>query len=500
MGEQLEIETKYEVDDAVAAPDLTNVPGVASTSTDEVFHLNATYFDTEALDLASRRITLRRRLGGKDDGWHLKLPAGDERREVTVPLLAEDGSLLGADDVPAELATRVLVYTRLRPLVPIAIVENERHTTYAHAPDGEALGELADDHVHTISLLPGGDEKTWREWEFEVPDTDGGRATAVAVGRALKAAGAHEAHSASKLARAIDSEPEAPAPSLPRKAKASRAPASRLLVAALARSRDRLLTHDPLVRARADDAVHQMRVATRQLRSILSEYGAYFAGPSPAALSTELRSLAVVLGGVRDAEVLVQRFTGLAQVEPSLSGAATLLADRQAAQEVAAWDRVDAYLTSDRYFALLDAVDATIDDPPTTKRAAKAAEDTVVPLLRKRIRTFAKDATHVLTAPGATDRDVHAVRKRAKKLRYAAAVPEPALDKQARQSLTGLAAVQQRLGEFQDAHIARDAIAAVDIASLDAATAFELGRLDAIEERRTVDARAALPGLLRRLR
>ena len=50
------------------------------------FALSATY-DTADLRLARSGLTLRRRRGGSDDGWHLKLPAGaDARDEVRLPL------------------------------------------------------------------------------------------------------------------------------------------------------------------------------------------------------------------------------------------------------------------------------------------------------------------------------------------------------------------------------------------------------------------------------
>src|SRR4051812_43951376 len=49
--------------------------------------LHATYFDTAELDLAAADLTLRRRTGGDDAGWHLKVPIGDSRRaEIGLPL------------------------------------------------------------------------------------------------------------------------------------------------------------------------------------------------------------------------------------------------------------------------------------------------------------------------------------------------------------------------------------------------------------------------------
>ncbi len=498
MAEQREIETKYEVGPETAAPALAAVPGVDHVSTDEVFHLVAVYYDTDALDLATNRITLRRRTGGKDDGWHLKLPDGADRREVTVPLGDDEDAPEGAAaDVPEELVERVRALVRGRALAPIAIVENERHTTYCHAVDGELLGEFVDDHVHSVSLLPDGPEKQWREWEFEVPDTALGRKTAIAVDKALRAAGGAEPDAASKLARAIDAEPARGPVDLPKRI--AHATAGQLLTAALGAYRDKLLREDPRVRARGDDSVHQMRVATRQLRSVLTEFSGFFEGPARAALSSELKLLASILGAVRDAEVLAQRFAEF-DADGELGGAGAALAQRQHAAEARGWTRVDIALNSDRYFVLLDAIDAFIADPPLRERADRAALKSLAPLLDKRIRSFARQSTVLLADPACTDHDVHAIRKHAKRLRYASAVVDPVVRGDLRAEVKALSKVQTRLGEFQDATIARDAVADLAAETTDPAIAFRLGRLDAVEELRAAQARASLPAMLRGLR
>jgi inorganic triphosphatase YgiF len=70
----LEIERKYAVGADFMLPDLSMVPGVAAVTGPDTYHLTAVYQDTPGLDLAAARITLRRRTGGTDAGWHLKLP------------------------------------------------------------------------------------------------------------------------------------------------------------------------------------------------------------------------------------------------------------------------------------------------------------------------------------------------------------------------------------------------------------------------------------------
>src|SRR5262249_27081089 len=78
----IEIERKYAVDAGFMLPDLSAVPGVAAVTGPRTYPLTAVYHDTPGQRLAAARITLRRRTGGTDSGWHLKLPgeAGGPRQ------------------------------------------------------------------------------------------------------------------------------------------------------------------------------------------------------------------------------------------------------------------------------------------------------------------------------------------------------------------------------------------------------------------------------------
>lgn len=497
MAYQREIETKYEVDAAAVVPELRAVRGVEAVRTDELFHLSAVYFDTAALDLARRRITLRRRTGGKDDGWHLKLPEADGARTEVAVALAESS---GPDQVPGELTEALLVHLRGRPLSPIAIIDNDRATTYLHGDGGELLGEFVDDRVHSISLLPEGREQTWREWEFEIPDTAAGRSTAARVDKVLRAAGARTPDRASKLARAIDAAPAAPM--APHRKKAT---AGEVLVAALAAQRDQLIEIDPRVRAREFDAVHRMRTTTRQLRSVLTEFADHFTGPAPAALRAELRVLAKVLGAVRDAEVAAAALEAAAEdpetgaEDPEIGAAAGLVAARERRAQDRGLIAVDRWLIGDRYLLLLDALDALVEDPPLAGRAGRRAT-ALTPVLHRRYRRFRRAAKRELRDPAVTDHRVHEIRKAAKALRYSALAAAPALPKDTRRELASLREVQELLGRFQDTHLTRAAIAAALPAVTDPAIAFGLGRLDARARAQLIELRAAMPRALRRTR
>ncbi|MBO0818317.1 MAG: CYTH domain-containing protein, partial [Actinobacteria bacterium] len=82
-----ETETKYDAPADAALPGMEQLPQVGAVHGPEEQQLEAEYYDTDDLRLIRAGITLRRRSGGGDDGWHLKLPAGaDTRRELRRPL------------------------------------------------------------------------------------------------------------------------------------------------------------------------------------------------------------------------------------------------------------------------------------------------------------------------------------------------------------------------------------------------------------------------------
>ncbi len=166
-------------------------------------YLSATYFDTEDLQLLQHKVTLRRRVGGDDEGWHLKLPVRkDTRQEVHAPLDEE-----AAGSVPARLAARVEDITAGQRLRPVAILDTERTVVTLPGPPGEALVEVADDLVTAIRFGEADSEPmTWREIEVEVVSSDPGAAALLeTVGQALREAGARPSASGSKLARVLQS-------------------------------------------------------------------------------------------------------------------------------------------------------------------------------------------------------------------------------------------------------------------------------------------------------
>src|ERR1700748_2612495 len=88
----LEVERKFDADESTQPPSFDGIAAVSRVEHAETQSLDAVYFDTPSRDLALNRVTLRRRTGGLDAGWHLKLPAGpDTRTEIRLPLGDDDG-------------------------------------------------------------------------------------------------------------------------------------------------------------------------------------------------------------------------------------------------------------------------------------------------------------------------------------------------------------------------------------------------------------------------
>jgi inorganic triphosphatase YgiF len=205
-GDYLETEQKYDADADFVLPDLSGLEGRVKSAGPRRYYLSATYFDTEELDLIRHRITLRRRVGGGDEGWHLKLPVRrDTRQEVRAPL--GDSGTGSIEPVPARLAAQVADITAGRPLRPIAILDTERTVVTLADQAGQPLAEVADDRVTATRLdQPGAKPVMWREVEVEALTTDPGAPGLLeAAGQVLRQAGARRSSSASKLDRLLGS-------------------------------------------------------------------------------------------------------------------------------------------------------------------------------------------------------------------------------------------------------------------------------------------------------
>ena len=156
----LEVERKFEVFESTVSPSFDGLSSVARVQRSPSQQLDAVYFDTPGHDLAAHHVTLRRRTGGTDAGWHLKLPAGpDARTEVRAPL----GNENNFDTVPEALLDVVLAIVRDRPISPVARISTSRTVDVLYGPDGAALAEFCDDAV-VARAEDAESEQRWRGW------------------------------------------------------------------------------------------------------------------------------------------------------------------------------------------------------------------------------------------------------------------------------------------------------------------------------------------------
>lgn len=507
-GSHVEVETK------LAPPEdepgwrlpldaLRTVPGVGTVTQPAPATLVARYHDTAHLDLLRARVTLRRREGGPDQGWHLKLPtAGSARLERHEPLGAEDGP------VPPDLLALSRARHRDRPLRVVAELTTRRRTTELTDADGGVLVEVAEDEVTARvagDLTSDATDQHWREVEVEL--VGGGEDLMQAVVEVLLAAGARPAAHGSKLARVLATAGalDAGTPGGSRTARtpgadpdASDAPGARpadgaaeVLLGAVAGHVETLLAQDPLVRLDAPDAVHSMRVASRRLRSLLAAFRPLLDPAVAEPLREELRWLGQVLGGARDAEVVQARLAG------ALAGLPDAGPERTWPQrhDLPAGGTLTA-LDGDRYLALLAALDRFVDEPPVVARRGRRAGTRKA--ARRAYRRVA-DALAAVPGQGGPEQDhaLHEVRKATKRLRYTCEAVTVVHGKDARRLARRAEDLQEHLGEHQDSVMAREVLLGAAGRTTEQAETFLLGTLTGLELAAT---RAAVAGLDRPVR
>jgi CHAD domain-containing protein len=490
--DSLEQEVKLDVDLGFQVPDLTGVVEGAITDRRPTVQLVATYFDTPDLRLLQRGITLRRRRDSKaggEDLWTLKVPQGKgtstlDRTEISWP-----GREPG---IPDEAAGLVRGIVRHATLGAVAELETMRQRLVLRDAVGATLGELDDD---TVAVHGGSqDGLRFRQVEFELADGEASVIDAL-VGR-LGEAGASIDRRGPKLVQALGVEPgslsDGRAPEL--------GPDSVLgdvVRGSISSALERMLDHEYGIRLAADgdaEAVHQTRVATRRLRSDLKTFAAVL---DPVWLShtrADLKWLADSLGAVRDIDVLAGHLeTEMDHAPPPDARPFGEIHRQLGRRREAAHAQLLEDMSSERYLILLDRLHASSESPPflATDRPTSKAHSGLQPddpackvlptLVRRPWRKLRKAVRHVGAHP--TDQQLHGIRIRAKRLRYAAEAAAPVVGKPAQRMAVAVESLQTVLGDHHDAVTAEDWLRR-EAASGSRAVAFSAGQLVAVQRHR----------------
>ena len=345
--------------------------------------------------------------------------------------------------------------------------------------DGRVLVEVVDDHVSGHSMGASTSGMVWREVEVELGG-DGDPVLLDRVERRLLEAGVRRSDARSKLARVLGERLPAPVP-VPRLGR--KATVGEVVLAYLHEQAEAIVWGDPAVRQDLPDAVHKMRVATRRMRSALQAYRKVVDRSGTRELTGELKWLAGVLGDARDLEVLHARFTHAVDELPEelvVGPVQARLTRYFAPREADARTALIAALDSDRYLALLAAVDRLLADPPLTRRADGRARRELPALVG---RAHRRVAGHVKVAdqlgPGRTATGSGTRRARPRSGCGTRPRPPPrSLGKPANRLVKQVKQVQELLGDHQDAVVARPVLREIGMqAHLDGENGFTYGLL-----------------------
>jgi CHAD domain-containing protein len=420
--------------------------------------LTATYYDTPDLRLARWGLTVRYRTGD-NTGWTVKLPEGDGGPALVRRELTFEG---GPAQVPDELIELLRAYLRRDPLSEVARLRTTRTGVQLQGAEGEAEVEVVDDRVvvydgRTIS-------GRFRQLEVEAADERGTDLMSAVTDRLL-AAGAERDDVGPKLVHALGPR-AAGSPEVPPVRLHPGSQAGDAVRAALGAGVTRLLRHDPGVRV-ADDPedVHQARVATRRLRSDLRTFRSLLDQERATPLRDELKWAADLLGAARDADVLLERLRRDADRLPQRDAAAVAgLLRRLAAQRDRARVQVREGFKTDRYVNLIESLVAFAQVPPLVGDWAQPATDVLPGLVAPTWKHLRREVEQLSDPP--RPEELHQVRIRAKRCRYASEAVAPAIGKEASRLASAVADLQGVLGDHHDAYVAdqwlRDASAELD--------------------------------------
>jgi CHAD domain-containing protein len=413
----------------------------------------STYFDTADFRLARLGVTLRRRTERHRVLWQLKLPRPPARLELEMAF--------GRSTPPAALAELLFGLLRREPLTAIAKLQTRRSGIRVQHYD-KPIADVVIDQVRILNAR----RVIGHLNEIEVELRSGKEKEFAAIVTILREAGAYDGDSRPKVFQALNL--NFADPCLPESA-----PFSERFKAILQKQLRDILLHEPGTRFGQDpEELHQMRVGIRRFRALLRASRVLLEPEWYASLQEELRWLGATLGTVRDQDVLLEQLYAEAHVLPPAERKIfeRLLATLETHRSQARLQLLDV-LRSDRYLDLLGRLEQAVHAPALRDEP----ESSLVHLAAQEFKELVKAGKRGTAEP--SDHELHQLRIRTKRTRYAAELALETMGKSAIRFVRQTKRNQDILGEHQDAVVTEARLRQLLHTTRGVKTAFAIGQI-----------------------
>jgi CHAD domain-containing protein len=230
-----------------------------------------------------------------------------------------------------------------------------------------------------------------------------------------------------------------------------------------------LLRHEAGTRLGEDiEDLHDMRVATRRLRAVFEVFGLAFCPRDIRPLLRDLRTARQALGPVRDLDVFIENAR---RYEKTSAVSLQIPIEIWQAERQSARKKMSAYLDSPIFAAFKTDFSRFLDTPGLGARRYDSREPhpqitwQAAPLLI--YQRYADVLACEALIPDASPEQLHDLRIRFKKLRYAVEFFRDILGKPAAALIADFKIMQDHLGDLNDAHLACDLLSGL-LAALEA--------------------------------
>lgn len=454
-----EVEWQFDAPDAAAARDALRLaagPAGLSLRSMPAEQIVDVYFDSADGRLRRAGWALRARTAGghceatlKSTSWASRGP--QRRREISEPIAAADSAALIAARGPVGVRLRLLLgpATLVRSLT---VRTRREHVEASCASRPVADVALDDTTLERASGGAGADHLVRLELESIGP----AGAPLHDLAERLGGCAALRRAERSKVEAGLgDIAPGAAGESAPEAPIRPDTPVWAVVRSALIAQAAVFAGNEMTARTGSDpEGVHRMRTSSRRMGEVI----ALFRDALPdatRALRDELAWARRSLGDVRDLDVQIAKLEAEAATRADGGAALAPLVERLAGEREAARGRMLAALDTARFEALLAGLDAAIGElgsggPDGT--AEIRAGDAAARELRRRMAQVRRRGDRL--DAGSPDAELHALRIRVKRLRYALEFLAPLYPKAAARLLPRLVELQDGLGRRQDAVIA----------------------------------------------